>query len=267
MNPSMNKIRELTNIIDFYYEKIHSNKKEILIMKKCNIDNTIKLILKKKKIENLSVLYSILKNKIFPCYKDIKKLKLKKMNYNFIKFYDENIRLMNEVALIEKNILNEYNQNNIINNKLKKFNVIEEAKRKLLRKKEKLNKIYNYEKNNLFDSKKSYITHLYYIFSKDHNTQNGENDKEDNNNQSSLFVTEMQKIYKHKLKKIILETIQYYRNKKDQDSNEVVIFNLKKPRLSEINNIILEENTLITCFKNIFVKLKNHVDIFLYFTI
>ena len=49
MNPSMSKIRELTNIIDFYYDKIHSNKKEILVMKKCNIDNTIKLILKKKK--------------------------------------------------------------------------------------------------------------------------------------------------------------------------------------------------------------------------
>ena len=265
MNPSMSKIRELTNIIDFYYDKIHSNKKEILVMKNSNIDNTIKLILKKKKIENLSVLYSILKNKIFPCYKDIKKLKLKKMNYNFIKYYEENIRFINEVALIEKYIVNEINQNNIINNKLIKFNVIEEIKKKLLRKKEKLNKIYNYEKNNLFDSKKSYIAHLYYIFTKEHNTQNKENDKEDNNNQSSLFVTEIQKIYKLKLKKIILETIQYYRNKKNQNSNEVVIFNLKKPRLSEINNIILEENTLITCFKNIFTKLKNLVDIFLYY--
>ena len=265
MNPSMSKIRELTNIVDFYYDKIHSNKKEILVMKNCNIDNTIKLILKKKKIEKLSVLYSILKNKIFPCYKDIKKLQLKKMNYNFIKYYEENIRLTNEVTLIEKYIVNEFNQNNIINNKLKKLNVIEEIKKKLLRKKEKFNKIYNYEKNNLFDSKKSYITHLYYIFTKEYNAQDKENDKEHNNNQCSLFVTEIQKIYKHKLKKIILETIQYYRNKKNQDSNEVVIFNLKKPRLSEINNIILEENTLITCFKNIFVKLKNHVDIFLYY--
>ena len=265
MNPSMSKIRELTNVVDFYYDKIHSNKKEILVMKNCNIDNTIKLILKKKKIEKLSVLYSILKNKIFPCYKDIKKLQLKKMNYNFIKYYEENIRLTNEVTLIEKYIVNEFNQNNIINNKLKKLNVIEEIKKKLLRKKEKFNKIYNYEKNNLFDSKKSYITHLYYIFTKEYNSQDKENDKEHNNNQCSLFVTEIQKIYKHKLKKIILETIQYYRNKKSQDSNEVVIFNLKKPRLSEINNIILEENTLIKCFKNIFAKLKNHVDIFLYY--
>ena len=78
-------------------------------------------------------------------------------------------------------------------------------------------------------------------------------------------MKEKQKIYKNKQKKIMLETIQYTKNKKSQDSNEVVIFNLKKPRLSEINNIILEENTLITCFKNIFVKLKNHVDIFLYY--
>lgn len=269
MNPSMSKIRELTNIIDFYYDKIHSNKKEILVMKKCNIDNTMKLIIKKKKFENLSVLYSILKNNIFPCYKDIKNLKLKKMNYNFIRYYEENIRLINEIALIEKNIANEFNQNNINANKLKKFNVIEEIKNKLLRKKEKFNKIYNYEKNNLFDSKKSYITHLYYIFTKEHNIQNKDNDKETNNdddyNQSNLFVTEMQKIYKEKLKKIILETVQYYRNNKNKDSNEVVIFNLKKPRLSEINNIILEENSLITCFKNIFVKLKNHVDIFLYY--
>ena len=149
MNPSMSKIRELTNVVDFYYDKIHSNKKEILVMKNCNIDNTIKLILKKKKIEKLSVLYSILKNKIFPCYKDIKKLQLKKMNYNFIKYYEENIRLTNEITLIEKYIVNEFNQNNIINNKLKKLNAIEEIKKKLLRKKEKFNKIYNYEKNKL----------------------------------------------------------------------------------------------------------------------
>ena len=77
-----------------------------------------------------------------------------------------------------------------------------------------------------------------------------------NDNQSSLFVTEMQKIYKQKLKKIILETVQFYRNKKYQDSNEVVIFNLSKPKLSEINNITIDEKTLIACFKNIFLKLK-----------
>ena len=267
MNPSMSKIRELTNIIDFYYDKIHSNKKEILVMKKCNIDNTIKLILKKKKFENLSALYSILKNIIFPCYKDIKNLKLKKMNFNYIKYYEENIRLINEVALIDKNIIKKFNQDNANNNQIKKFNVIEEIKNKLLRKKEKFIKIYHYEKSNLFNSKKSYISHLYYLFTKEHNIQNKDNDKIDNNNdnQSSLFVTEMQKIYKQKLKQIILETVQIYRNKKNQDSNEVVIFNLKKPRLSEINNIVIEENTLIACFKNIFLKLKNHVDILLYY--
>jgi len=267
MNPSMSKIRELTNIIDFYYDKIHSNKKEILVMKKCNIDNTIKLILKKKKYENLSILYSILKNKIFPCYKDIKNLKLKKMNFNYIKYYEENMRLINEMALIDKNIIDEFNQNNINKKQIKKFNVIEEIKNKLLRKKEKFIKIYNYEKSNLFNSKKSYISHLYYLFTKENNIQNKDSDKIDNNNdnQSALFVTEMEKIYKQKLKKIILETVQFYRNKKNQDSNEVVIFNLNKPRLSEINNIILEENTLIACLKNIFLKLKNHIDIFLYY--
>ena len=267
MNPSMSKIRELTNIIDFYYDKIHSNKKEILVMKKCNIDNTIKLILKKKKFENLSILYSILKNKIFPCYKDIKNLKLKKMNFNYIKYYEENFRLINDVELIEKNIAKEFNQDNINNNQIKKFNVIEEIKNKLLRKKEKFIKIYHNEKSNLFNSKKSYISHLYYLFTKEHNIQNQDSDKKDNNNvnQSSLFVTEMEKIYKQKLKQIILETVQFYRNKKSQDLNEVVIFNLKKPRLSEINNIVIEENTLIVCFKNIFLKLKNHVDIFLYY--
>ena len=250
MNPSMSKIRELTNIIDFYYDKIHSNKKEILVMKKCNIDNTIKLILKKKKFENLSILYSILKNYIFPCYKDIKNLKLKKMNFNYIKYYEENIRLINDVALIEKNITKEFNQDNINNNQIKKFNVIEEIKNKLLRKKEKFIKIYHNEKSNLFNSKKSYISHLYYLFTKEHNIQNQDSDKKDNNNvnQSSLFVTEMEKIYKQKLKQIILETVQFYTNKKNKDLNEVVIFNLKKPRLSEINNIVIEENTLIVCF-------------------
>ena len=267
MNPSMSKIRELTNIIDFYYDKIHSNKKEILIMKKCNIDNTIKLILKKKKFENLSVLYSILKNNIFPCYKDIKNLKLKKMNFNYIKYYEENIRLINEIELIEKNIIKEFNQNNINNNQIKKFNVIEEIKNKLLRKKEKFIQIYHNEKSNLFNSKKSYISHLYYLFTKENKIQKEDNDIIDNSNdnQSSLFVTEMQKIYKQKLKKIILETVQFFRNKKYQDSNEVIIFNLKKPKLSDINNITIDEKTLIACFKKIFLKLKNHVDIFLYY--
>jgi len=61
MNPPMDKIRQLTKITDFYYDKLHSKKKEILIMKKCNIDNGMKLILKKKKLENLIKIYSLLK--------------------------------------------------------------------------------------------------------------------------------------------------------------------------------------------------------------
>ena len=60
MNPPIDKIRQLTKITDFYYDKIHSKKKKILIMKRCNIDNGMKLILKKKKLENLLKIYSFL---------------------------------------------------------------------------------------------------------------------------------------------------------------------------------------------------------------
>ena len=95
MSPSMNKIRELTNIVDLYYEKLHSKKKKSLIMKKYIIDNSMKLILKKKKFENLKKIYMILNNKILTFYKDIKKLKLKTMNFNYIKYYEENNRLIN----------------------------------------------------------------------------------------------------------------------------------------------------------------------------
>ena len=269
MNPSMNKIRELTKIIDFYYDKIHSKKKEIIIMKSCNIDNTMKLILKKKKFENLYKLYTILKFNILSCYKDIKKLKLKTMNFNYIKYYEENNRLIKEVELIEKNIIKEFNEDNNNKNRIKKFNVIEDIKKKLLRKKEKFNKIYNSEKNSIFDSKKSHITHLYYLFNEENNIQindtNINNNTNNNQKNNGLFVTEMAKIFKLKLKKIILETVQYYRNKENQDINSIIIFNLNKPKLSDIKNISLEENNLIICFKNIFIKLKNHVDIFLYY--
>ena len=269
MNPSMNKIRELTKIIDFYYDKIHSKKKEIIIMKSCNIDNTMKLILKKKKFENLYKLYTILKFNILSCYKDIKKLKLKTMNFNYIKYYEENNRLIKEVELIEKNIIKEFNEDNNNKNRIKKFNVIEDIKKKLLRKKEKFNKIYNSEKNSIFDSKKSHITHLYYLFNEENNIQindtNINNNTNNNQKNNGLFVTEMAKIFKLKLKKIILETVQYYRNKENQDINSIIIFNLNKPKLSDIKNICLEENNLIICFKNIFIKLKNHVDIFLYY--
>ena len=281
MTPSMSKIRELTNSIDFYYDKIHSKKKKILIMKKCNIDNTMKLILKKKRFENMTKLYSILKNNILECYLDIKKLKLKLMNFNYIKYYEENHRLLNDIEAIERNIIKEFNENNYKQNNIKKFYVIEDIKNKLIRKKEKFNKIYISEKNNIFNSKKSYIIHLYYLFNIEHNIQNNDENKTNNDNNEikeqnnnniinydyggSLFVTEMEKIYKLKSKKIILEKVQFYKNKEIQDKNSIIIFNLNKPKLSDLKNVFIDEKNLTICFKTIFIKLKNHVDIFLYY--
>lgn len=281
MTPSMSKIRELTNSIDFYYDKIHTKKKKIMIMKKCNIDNTMKLILKKKRFENMTKLYSILKNNVLACYLDIKKLKLKSMNFNYIKYYEENHRLLNDIETIERNIIREFNENNNKLNNIKKFNVIEDIKNKLIRKKEKFNKIYNSEKNNIFNSKKSYIIHLYYLFNIEHNIQNNDENKDSNDNNEikeqnniiiknydyggTLFVTEMEKIYKLKSKKIILEKVQYYKNKESQNINSIIIFNLNKPKLSDLKNVFIDEKNLTTCFKTIFVKLKNHVDIFFYY--
>ena len=281
MTPSMSKIRELTNSIDFYYDKIHTKKKKIMIMKKCNIDNTMKLILKKKRFENMTKLYSILKNNVLACYLDIKKLKLKSMNFNYIKYYEENHRLLNDIETIERNIIREFNENNNKLNNIKKFNVIEDIKNKLIRKKEKFNKIYNSEKNNIFNSKKSYIIHLYYLFNIEHNIQNNDENKDSNDNNEikeqnniiiknydyggTLFVTEMEKIYKLKSKKIILEKVQYYKNKESQNINSIIIFNLNKPKLSDLKNVFIDEKSLTTCFKTIFVKLKNHVDIFFYY--
>ena len=281
MTPSMSKIRELTNSIDFYYDKIHTKKKKIMIMKKCNIDNTMKLILKKKRFENMTKLYSILKNNVLACYLDIKKLKLKSMNFNYIKYYEENHRLLNDIETIERNIIREFNENNNKQNNIKKFNVIEDIKNKLIRKKEKFNKIYNSEKNNIFNSKKSYIIHLYYLFNIEHNIQNNDENKDSNDNNEikeqnniiiknydyggTLFVTEMEKLYKLKSKKIILEKVQYYKNKESQNINSIIIFNLNKPKLSDLKNVFIDEKSLTTCFKTIFVKLKNHVDIFFYY--
>ena len=87
MNPPIDKIRQLTKITDFYYDKLHSKKKEILIMKRCNIDNAMKLILKKKKMENLIKIYTLLKQNILKIYNGFKELKSKKWNYDFISYY------------------------------------------------------------------------------------------------------------------------------------------------------------------------------------
>ena len=269
MTPSIGKIRELTRIVDCYYDNIHSKKKKSIILKKYILDNTMKIIIKKKKFENLTKLYIILKKNILTCYKDIKKLKLKTMNFNYIKYYEENNRLLKEIELIEQRILKEFNKDNNINNNIIKFNVIDDIKKKLLRKKEKFNKIYNIEKSTIFDSKKSYIFHLYYLFNIEHDIQN--NNTNINNNQieiksnHSLFVTEMEKIYKLKSKTIILEIVQDFKNKQEQNQNSIIIFNLDKPKLSNINNVIIEHKNLIPCFIKIFIKIKNLIDIFLYY--
>ena len=264
MSPSISKIRELTKIVDLYYDRIHAKKKKSLILKKYIFDNSMKIYAKKKKFENLTKLYFILKNNILTCYKDIKKLKLKSMNYNFIKYYEENNRLLNEIELIEKDILKIFNIGDNTQNNIIKFNVISDIKNKLIRKKEKFNKIYNIEKSNIFDSKKSYIYHLYYLFNIEHNTEN-KNDNNNNKSDSGLFVTEMVKIFKLKSKTLILETVQDFKNKQNQNKNSIIIFNLDKPKLSKINNVIIDETNLIPCFIIIYTKIKNLVDIYLYY--
>ena len=263
MSPSMKKIRELTNIVDLYYEKLHSKKKKSLIMKNFIIGNSMKLILKKKKFENLRTIYIVLNNKILAFYKDIKKLKLKTMNFNYIKYYEENNRLINEIESIEKNMLRKFKKNNNNQKNEIKINIIEDIKKKLIRKKEKLKKIYNTEKNNIFESKKSNIIDLYYLFNIEHNIQNNK----ERENESSLFVNEMKKNFKITSKKIILEMVQYFKNKENtnQNLNSIIIFNLNKPKLSDINKVYIDEKNLIPFFLKIFIKLNYHLEVFLYY--
>ena len=260
--PSINKIQELTNNIDFFYNKIHDGKNRINQLKKSNIDNTMKLILRKKKYNNLSKLYFFLKYNILTCYKDIKKLKLKTMNFDYINYYKESNKINNNINLIEKNLENIIDKKNDKEN-IKKLNFIEEIKKKLMKKKDKFNYKYNSEINNLFDSKKSNIMQLYDLFNIDNTLQS--NNKNNINNQSNLFITKMIKNFKLKSKKLILETVYFFRKKEKQKSNSITILNLNIQKLSDINNINIEEKDLIVCFKNILSKLKNLVDIFLYY--
>ena len=264
--PSSHKIQQLTNDVDFYYNKINNGRNKIKILKKCNIDNTMKIILKKKKYDNLSKLYCFLKNNILTCYKDIKKLKLKSMNYDYINYYNENNKIINNINLIEKNVKQilgiKSNDKNF-----KKLNVIEGIKKKIMKKKEKFNYKYNGEINNLFDSKKSNILQLYHLFNIENLIQSN-NEIENNNifnNQSVLFVSKMSKNFKLKSKKLILETVHYFRKKENRRSNSITMLNLNNQKLSNINNIHIEESDLIICFKNILLKLKNLADIFLYY--
>lgn len=260
--PSINKMQELTNNIDFFYNKIHDGKNRINQLKKSNIDNTMKLILRKKKYNNLSKLYFFLKYNILTCYKDIKKLKLKTMNFDYINYYKESNKISNNIKLIEKNLENIIGKKNDKEN-IKKLNFIEEIKKKLMKKKDKFNYKYNSEINNLFDSKKSNIMQLYDLFNIDNSLQS--NNKNNINNQSNLFITKMIKNFKLKSKKLILETVYFFRKKEKQKSNSITILNLNNQKLSDINNINIEEKDLIICFKNILSKLKNIVDIFLYY--
>ncbi len=126
--PSINKIQELTNNIDFFYNKIHDGKNRINQLKKSNIDNTMKLILRKKKYNNLSKLYFFLKYNILTCYKDIKKLKLKTMNFDYMNYYKESNKINNNINLIEKNLENIIDKKNDKEN-IKKLNFIEEIKK------------------------------------------------------------------------------------------------------------------------------------------
>ena len=150
--PSLNKIEQITNDVNFYYDKIHKGKNKMKDLKKINIDNTMKLILKKKKQENLLKIYLFLKNNILTCYKDIKKLKLKWMNYDYLKYYEENNKIINNIELIDKKIQLMLGEKNI--NQNKKIILIDEIKKKLMKKKEKFTCKYITEVNNLFDSKK-----------------------------------------------------------------------------------------------------------------
>jgi hypothetical protein len=216
--PSVNKMQQLTNDINFFYDKIHYGKNKISKLKKANIDNTMKLILRKKKYDNLSKLYCFLKNNIFECYKDIKKLKLKTMNFDYINYYKESNKIMNNINLIEKDIDKIISRKNKDENIIK-IKIVEEIKKKLSKKKEKFNYKYTSEINNLFDSKKSNILQLYYLFNIDNSIQSMNNISNNEiimNNQSNLFVTKMLKNFKLKSKKLILETVHYFRKKKNK---------------------------------------------------
>ena len=261
--PHISKINQITTDIELFYDKINKGKIKIHNLKKYNIDNTMKIIIKKKKHENLLKLYFFLKEKIFTIYKDIKNLKLKSMNFDYINYYNMNNQLMNNIDLLEKNIEQVFNKNNN-----KSLLMIEAIKKKLIKKKEKIIYKYTKELNNLFDSKKSNIIQLYNLFNLENNikilNENNSNDKI-LNNQSNLFISKMVKNFKIQSKKLILETVHFFRKKEKQRSNSITILNLNNQKLSSINSIHIEENDLIICFKTILLKLKNHADIFIYY--
>ena len=261
--PSLKEIENLENEVNLYYEKVHKGKEKINKLKKFNIDNTMKLILKKKKYQNLMKLYIILKNNILKCYKDIKNLKLKNMNFDYINYYDEMNKITNNIDSLEKNVNIVINRDN--NEKLLLF---EGIRNKLKKKKEKFNLKYISEINKLFDSKKSNILQLFYLFNIDNSIEPNNianNNKNNNTNQSNLFVSKMIKNYKIRSKKLIFETINFHRKKEKMNTNSIMILNLNNQKLSDINNIQIEDSNIIICLKNILSKLKTHVDNFFYY--
>ena len=74
----------------------------------------------------------------------------------------------------------------------------------------------------------------------------------------------MKNNFKNKAKKIILETLQNIYNSQNKGETPKILYN-NKPKISNINNIILKEKNLIIYFINIFIKLKNLLDIFLFY--
>ena len=269
--PSFNDIKKMEKEVNLYYEKIHNGKEKINKLKKFNIDNSMKLILKKYKYQNLMKLYLFLKNELLKCYKAIKRLKLKNMNYDYINYYDEMNKIINSIDSLKKGF-------DKVNDKSKneKLLVIECIKDKLKKKKEKFNLKYISEINKLFEFKKSYILQLYYLFNIDNSIQinNNYNNKDNikeintinfNYNQSNLFVSKMAKNFKLRSKKLILETLNFFRKREKKNSNSITILNLNNQKLSDINNIQIEDTNIIICFKNILSKLKMHVDNFFFY--
>ena len=267
--PSLKEIEQMQKDINLYCEKIHNGKEKMKELKKFNIDNTMKLILRKKKLENLMKLYCFLKNNVLKCYKDIKKLKLKNMNYDYINYYNELNKINKSIDLLEKNIDIIVNENNInINNIKKESRLIffEAIKNKLKKKREKFNLKYISDINNLFEYKKSNVLQLYYLFNIDNSIEFNNNDiKSSSNNQSNLFVTKMEKSFKLRSKKLILETLNFHKKKERKNSNSITILNLNNLKLSEINNINIEDSNILICFKNILSKLKTLVENFFFY--
>ena len=259
--PSLKEIENMQKEINLYYEKIYKGKERINELKKFNIDNTMKLILKKKKYQNLMKLYMILENNILKLYKNIKNLKLKNMNYDYIIYYNEMNRIINNIDSLEKNIDIIINKNN---NKNKKLIIFENIRNKLKKKREKFNLKYISEINKLFEYKKSNILQLYHLFNIENSIEIN-NNKNNEINQSNLFVSKMIKNFKLRSKKLILETINFYKKKEKKNLNSITILNLNNLKLSEISDIQIDDSNIIICFKNILSKLKTHIDNFFFY--